>query len=166
MLPDGTVNPFGIIGENFHISELAACVLLPQLDVLEAYCERRENIMSSLDQKVAGITGLRSVEHFEGAAVRAQMSYAFYVDPTELRLPVVKFLEIAREEGIPMARAHSAVSSDPRLQNAFADAGDFPAAKATEETLIRIHHTEILRGQQHWHSSFESLARRLDGAQN
>ena len=161
MLPDGSINPYGIIGENFHISELAACVLLPQLDVLAAYCERRETVMNSLDQQITEIEGMKPVEHFAGASVRAQMSYGFYAIPSELNLSVEKFIEIAREEEIPMARAHNAVFSDPRLQDVFAEAVGFPAAKTTQESLIRIHHLEILRGHEHWKSSMENLARRL-----
>ena len=160
-LPDGSVNQLGIIGENFHLSELAACVLLPQLEVLGSYCQRREAVMRFIDKQLSRVPGLRPVEQFSATSVRAQMSYAFYADSMVLGIPITKFIDMAEQAGLSMARAHSAVASDPQLQNEFRDSDDFPAAAATQETLIRVHHTNILKGQEYWESSLERLFQEL-----
>jgi hypothetical protein len=56
-----------------------------------------------------------------------------------------------------MAPEHHAVSADPRLHREFADADGFPAAKATQESLVRVHHTTILRGIDYWERALEQL---------
>jgi dTDP-4-amino-4,6-dideoxygalactose transaminase len=156
-LPGGTVNRYGIIGDNLHLSELAACVLMPQLEVLDAYCQHRETVLTFLDNHIAQIPGLNPVEQFPDTSVRAQMSYAFYVDPTELGVSLAEFVKIGRQLGIPLAPAHKSVSSDPQLQNAFGNSGDYPVANATQEALLRIHHTAVLKGKEYWEGVLDQL---------
>ena len=101
-LPDGAINPYGIIGENFQLSELQAAILLPQLALLDAYNQKREEAVRLLDQELSEIDGIDAFTQFPKTDRRAFMRYSFCYRPE--RLPPIaksKFIEMLRSEGVP-----------------------------------------------------------------
>jgi len=156
---NGTMNGFGIVGDNYQMSELAAATLGPQLDMLEQLCSEREQIMKFLDDQISAIPGLKPVEQFEKTEFRAQMRHCFYRSSTgadEANLD--DFLSRAHEAGIPLFRGHKCVTSDERLFQKYSGGQKYPNATRAEESLICIHHTDILRGMEYWQEAVGKLA--------
>jgi dTDP-4-amino-4,6-dideoxygalactose transaminase len=149
-LPDGTVNPYGIIGENFQMSELQAAVLLPQIDLLEPYSRKREEAFDLLDNRLSGIEGIEVLAQFPKTRRRAHMRYSFYYRGClHRKTPRQQFIDKLRQAGIPALPAYSSAKTDPRLQKAFADQkDDFPKSKTAEEEIVGIHHTFLLNENQ------------------
>src|SRR5712692_8708065 len=79
--PAGGFNSYGIIGDNYQLSELAAVILRPQLETLDALCARREEMMRFLDDAIASIDGLKPLKQFRKTTCRAQMRYSCFCDP-------------------------------------------------------------------------------------
>ncbi|KPL01081.1 MAG: hypothetical protein AMJ91_01655 [candidate division Zixibacteria bacterium SM23_73_3] len=149
-LPDGKVNPYGIIGENFQLSELQAAVLLPQIDLLESYSQRREEAFSFLDQKLSQIDGIEILSQFPKTQRRAHMRYSFcYKSQLSRKLPKMQLLEKLNHAGIPALPGYSSAKTDPRLQKIFADQEhDFPNSRMAEDQIVGIHHTFLLNDRQ------------------
>ena len=145
-LPDGKVNPYGIVGENFQMSELQAAILLPQIDLLESYSQKRKEAFGLLDQELSQIDGIEVLSQFPKTQRRAHMRYSFlYKNQLSRRLPKKKLIEKLNTEGIPALPAYSSAPADPRLQKLFADQAEaFPNSRIAEEQIISIHHTFLL----------------------
>jgi dTDP-4-amino-4,6-dideoxygalactose transaminase len=149
-LPNGEVNPFGIIGENFQMSELQAAILLPQLELLESYTKKREEACAVLDGELSEIEGIGVLSQFPKTQRRAHMRYSFYLK-SELsgRLSRDQLIHGLKRAGIPALPAYSSAGNDPRLQQAFAGRKeDFPNSRAAEEEIVGIHHTFLLSERQ------------------
>lgn len=82
-LPDNTLNKFDIIGENYQLSELQAALLLPQLAMLNEYCNKREDASKYLDEHLKDIPGITILAQFEKTSIRAQMRYSFCINERE-----------------------------------------------------------------------------------
>jgi dTDP-4-amino-4,6-dideoxygalactose transaminase len=145
-LPDGKVNPYGIIGENYQMSELAAAVVLPQIAFLESYSRRREEACALLDQGLSEIDGIRILPQFPKTQRRAHMRYSFcYGTSLAKKLPKAQLIGRLNRAGIPAMAGYSSAPADPRLQKMFSNReGDFPNSKAAQERIIGIHHTFLL----------------------
>ena len=145
-LPDGTMNPYRIIGENYQMSELQAAILLPQIGLLESYSRRREKACALLDLELSEIDDIDVLSQFPKTQRRAHMRYSFYC---QSQLPKRVLIERLRQAGIPAMPGYSSARTDPRLQKAFADQGDdFPNSKAAEEEIVGIHHIFLLNERQ------------------
>jgi dTDP-4-amino-4,6-dideoxygalactose transaminase len=146
-LPNGKVNPFGIIGENFQMSELQAAVLLPQIDLLESYSQRREDAFCLLDREFSRIEGIKTLTQFPKTGRRAHMRYSFcYGARLWEKLSRDQLIGQLREAGIPAVAGYSSAPADPRLQRAFSNGeGDFPNSRTAQEQIIGIHHTFLLK---------------------
>lgn len=147
-LPDGKVNPFGIIGENFQMSELQAAVLLPQIDLLESYSQRREEAFNLLDQEFSQIEGIGTLTQFPKTERRAHMRYSFcYGTHLCEKLPRDQLIRQLNGAGIPAVAGYSSAPADPRLQKAFVNQGEhFPNSKAAQQQIVGIHHPFLLKG--------------------
>jgi dTDP-4-amino-4,6-dideoxygalactose transaminase len=148
-LPDGKVNRFGIIGENFQMSELQAAVLLPQIDLLESYSQRREEAFCLLDQEFSQMEGIKTLTQFPKTERRAHMRYSFcYQTRLSEKLPRSQLISQINGAGIPAIAGYSSAPTDPRLQKAFHQLGEeFPNSKAAQEQIVGIHHTFLLKPQ-------------------
>lgn len=145
-LPDGKVNPYGIIGENFQMSELQAAILLPQIDLLEPYGQRREQACILLDKVLSGIDGIETLPQFPKTGRRAHMRYSFrYTEKLSGRLSRDNLIGKLKAENIPAIAGYSSAPADPRLQDAFVHQKDrFPNSITAQEQIIGIHHTFLL----------------------
>jgi dTDP-4-amino-4,6-dideoxygalactose transaminase len=150
-LPDGKVNPYGIIGENFQMSELQAAILLPQIPLLEAYSRKREEAFRFLDQGLSQIDGIQALSQFPKTQRRAHMRYSFcHKNPLSGRLSREELILKLRSQGIPALPAYSSAPTDPRLQRAFAkQEDDFPNSRVGQEEIIGIHHAFLLNQRKH-----------------
>jgi dTDP-4-amino-4,6-dideoxygalactose transaminase len=145
-LPDWTINPYGIIGENFQLSELQAAVLLPQLALLDTYNQKREESVRFLDQQLSQIHGIQIFTQFPKTDRRAFMRYSFlYKQERFSHIPKTKLIEMLRSERIPAMGGYTTVITEPRLQRMFAGSqDDFPNSKLGEEEIVSIHHSFLL----------------------
>ncbi len=146
-LPDGMVNPYGIIGENFQLSELQAAILLPQIDLLESYSQKREETFDLLDQELSKIDGIEILSQFPRTQRRAHMRYSFcYKNKLSQKLPRNQLIRKLNEAGIPALPGYASAKTDPRLHKIFANLKyDLPNSKAAQEQIIGIHHTFLLK---------------------
>lgn len=100
----GKYNQYGIIGDNYQLSELAATVLAPQLDTLDQLCKQREAIMRGLDREITRIEGFEPLEQFTQTSCRAQMRYCFaYAPGLSTTLSRDQLVSKANRAGIPPA---------------------------------------------------------------
>jgi len=145
-LPDGAINPYGIIGENFQLSELQAAILLPQLSLLNTYNQKREEAVSFLDQQLSEIDGIQTFTQFPKTECRAFMRYSFcYRQKRFPHMPKGKFIEMLKSEGVPALGGYTTMITEPRFQKIFEKyQGDFPNSKLGEEEIIAIHHPFLL----------------------
>jgi dTDP-4-amino-4,6-dideoxygalactose transaminase len=145
-LPNGKVNPYGIIGENYQLSELQAAILLPQIYLLESYGKRREQACILLDRELCKIDGIETLPQFPKTSRRAHMRYSFrYSEKFSDMLSREILIEKLKAEDIPAIAGYSSAPADPRLQDAFAHQKDrFPSSITAQEQIIGIHHTYLL----------------------
>jgi dTDP-4-amino-4,6-dideoxygalactose transaminase len=148
-LPDGKVNPYGIIGENYQMSELQAAILLPQIGLLENYARKREQACLLLDEELSRIDGIETLPQFPKTSRRAHMRYSFrYTEKLSGRLSRENLIGKLKTEGIPAIAGYSSAAADPRLQDAFVHQKDqFPNSIKAQEQLIGVHHTYLLNQQ-------------------
>ena len=153
----GKMNSFGIVGDNYQMSELSAATLIPQLDLLEKLSSRREDIMSLLDTSISAIEGIVPVSHFDRADRRAQMRYCFYYQYAEEdEYALDSLVNRAMKGGIPLQRLHKCVWNDERLAGMYKDQRKYPNSARAEASLIGIHHSDILKGFEYWKDALNS----------
>lgn len=138
--PDGKMNDLGIIGENYQLSELQAALLLPQLEQLNALCNRREKAAQYLDNCLANIEGVFTLKQFTKTSIRAQMRYSFCVDQDKSN-EIVKALQ---QKKFPVMKGHHSIVHDERLQGAFSNSNNYINSLLAQNSIIGIHHTFLL----------------------
>jgi dTDP-4-amino-4,6-dideoxygalactose transaminase len=145
-LPGGAINPYGIIGENFQLSELQAAILFPQLSLLETYNKKREEAVGFLDQQLSEISGIDAFNQFSKTDRRAFMRYSFcYRQERFPQMPKSKFIEMLKSAGVPALGGYTTMMTEPRFQKMFAGyRGDFLNSKKGEEEIVAIHHPFLL----------------------
>ena len=144
-LPDNSLNEFGIIGENYQLSELQAALLLPQLEMLNEYCRKREEASNYLDEHLKNIDGITILNQFEKTSIRAQMRYSFCLNESELKdLTRKQFIQSLNNKGYPISSGFATVRNDERLQGFFKKGETFPNAQQAEEEIVSLHHTFLL----------------------
>jgi dTDP-4-amino-4,6-dideoxygalactose transaminase len=149
--PKGRVNAYGMIGDNYQMSELAAVTLGPQLDMLDELCVQRERIMTLLDQEIEKVDSLIPLKQFEKTSCRAQMRYSFFYDASRFNaMSRDQFIQKAHSNDIPLMRGYHSVSHDARLFQRYASDKEYPVAQMAQESVISIHHTDLLRGLEYW----------------
>ncbi len=160
-LPDGRINPYGIIGENFQLSEMQAAIVLPQISLLESYSQKREEAFGFLDQELSRINGIEGLPQFPETQRRAHMRYSFrYKSRLSGRLPREELIRRLNGNGIPAlpAGAYSSAPTDPRLQGIFAhQKDDFPHSRMAQQEIIGVHHTFLLNQPQHLRTLVEVI---------
>jgi dTDP-4-amino-4,6-dideoxygalactose transaminase len=157
-LPGGTLNSDGIVGGNYGMSELSAAVLIPQLEMLEELGALRESWMRELDQVVAETDGLEPLKQFPKTERRAQFRYSFLYDNRIFGLKPAELAAEARKAGIPVSPTFRSAPDDPMLAGLFASCGDFPVARAAQDSVISIRHIEIVtKGVDFWKDAIRRL---------
>ena len=165
LTPTGNLNPHGLVGENYQLSDLAAVTLGPQLDVLADLCTEREAIMHFLDQTVETIEGVVPLKQFEKTTRRAQMRYTFLYKSERLddtgqsnHLEQEGFIQAAQKNGIPLISGYKAVPNDNRLFQMYARDKMYPVAQSLQDMVVSIHHTDLLKGEAYWADRFDTFA--------
>ncbi len=162
LLPDGRPNPYGLVGGNFQLSELAAVTLGPQLDTLAELCAIREQRMQFLDEALANIPTVTPFIQFPLSTYRAQMRYSFFYHASNLSRDA--FVELANREGIPLMISYAAVVDDPRLFQTFSSGAAFPVAQLAQKSVLGVDHPLFLRQESYWQESVERLLQMLSEA--
>ncbi|MEK6823323.1 MAG: aminotransferase class I/II-fold pyridoxal phosphate-dependent enzyme [Nanoarchaeota archaeon] len=157
--PSGGVNRFGIVGDNYMMSVLAAATLQPQLDLLPAMCEKRELMMRFLDREIKKIDGLHPLRQFGPVRSRTQMRYAFSCKRGGANGEgTTEFVRIAKEKGVPLdARFYRTVTNDERLFRKYSAKRAFPMAKRAEDEIVGIWHWDVMKGVEYWSKALEYL---------
>ena len=140
LLPNKEVNPFGLVGENYQLSELQAALAQTQLDQLEELGAQREKAMIYLDKKLATMSNIKIFQQFEKTERRAQMRYSFLVEPEE-RDTLFKHLQ---EKGIPILKGYSSVTKEERLQGWFDNMTEYPNALKAQTCILSVFHPFLL----------------------
>ncbi len=148
------LNPYGIIGENYQMSELSAVILGPQLDILDELCRKREEIMKFLDGALEEVKDIKILRQYEKTLYRSQMRYAFYYNGPMGR---ENFIKEAVKSGIPLISGYSSISNDAQQFRVYASDKDYPFSAKAHEEIVLIHHTEILKGIDYWNEAAEKL---------
>ena len=145
-LPDNSLNKFGIIGENYQLSELQAALLLPQLNMLNDYCQKREDASNYLDEHLKNIAGISILNQFDKTSIRAQMRYSFCFNEYELSKSLTReqFIQTLKNIGYPISSGFSTVINDKRLHGTFDKEESFPNAQKAQDEIISVHHTFLL----------------------
>ena len=140
LLPNGQMNPFGLVGENYQLSELQAAILLPQLEQLDELGQKREEAMKYLDSELSGITGINTFTQFIKTQRRAQMRYSFWVDP-EIRTSLQEHLH---RSGLAIDTGYSNFQNDERLPNFKDRSEEYPSASKAQGSILSILHPFLL----------------------
>lgn len=140
LLPDKSVNPYGLIGENFQLSELQCAVAQVQLDQLEELGRQRERAMNYLDAEIAQIPYLKPFKQFEKTQRRAQMRYSFKADP-QLRDDLYQHLE---SKGLPILKGYNSIKKEERLQGTYEKGEEFPIAAQAQKSILSVFHPFLL----------------------
>jgi len=152
-----TMNPYGILGDNYQLSELSAVVLGPQLDTLDELCARREEVMTFLDSVISEIEELTILKQFEKTVFRAQMRYSFYCNLENMTREELT----VRAEDIPLTGSFKSVSNDEQQFQLFSSEKKYPQSENAEKTILSIHHTDLLRGIDYWRDGIGKLRKIL-----
>ncbi len=147
-------NAYGLIGENYQLSELAAATLGPQLDILDALCKTREQRMQFLDRALASIPGVKPFEQFALTTCRAQMRHSFFYQGNQSR---EAFIEAAVEADIPLRPGYSTVADDPRLFHIYTPEQTYPVAQKAQASVVAIDHPHFLNNLAYWEKTTERL---------
>ncbi|MFC2093432.1 DegT/DnrJ/EryC1/StrS family aminotransferase [Bacteroidota bacterium] len=146
LLSDGSMNKFGIIGDNYQLSELQAALLLPQLEMLDEYCNKREKAIRYLDDNLKEIKGVSVLKQFEKTGRRAQMRYSFCLESNNAIDNTNRdfFIDELQKRGYSISGGHSVIRNDERLQGYFNKVGSFPNAQKAEDEIVSLYHTFLL----------------------
>lgn len=146
LLSDGSMNKFGIIGDNYQLSELQAALLLPQLDMLDEYCDIREKAIRCLDDNLKEIKGISVLKQFVKTGRRAQMRYSFCLNSNDTREKINRdvFINELQKRGYPISGGHSAIRNDERLQGYFNKGERSQNAHKAEDEIVSLYHTFLL----------------------
>ena len=90
-----------LLGSNLRMTEFQAAILLAQLGRLEAQVRRREENAALLDERLAGLAGIRRLALNSQMTRRSYHMYIFRIDETALGLPRESFLKALNAEGVP-----------------------------------------------------------------
>lgn len=160
-LPDGKINRLGIVGENFQLSEIAAAILLPQLENLQRLCRKREEAFRYLEAKLGKIESIEVLRQFPKTSRRAHMRFAFLLND-QAGISGKELVTTLGEAGFPaiIPGAYSCVAQDPRLQGQFGVGEEtFPNALYGQKNMIHIHHTFFLKPAE----QLDALVDRIKG---
>lgn len=144
LLPNKDINPFGMIGENYQLSEIQSAMALAQLEDLDEFGIRRERAMEFLDDALGSIEGVHIFRPFKGTQRRAQMRYSFKVS-SENREQCLDFL---LEKGLPVLKGYTTPNSEERLHGFFKSQENFPNSRRAENSIISVFHPFLLKDEK------------------
>jgi dTDP-4-amino-4,6-dideoxygalactose transaminase len=116
----GTVGGFSYVrnGANLRMTEFQAALLLQQLTRLEEQSRRREQNAAYLTGLLREIPGITPARMYDGCTRNSYHLYMFRYDRTQFGgLPLVRFIEAVKAEGIPCSRGYSPLYREPFLRN-------------------------------------------------
>jgi dTDP-4-amino-4,6-dideoxygalactose transaminase len=144
----------------YPLSELQACVLLPQLARLDERNDIRERRVRSLQRGLETRPGLTSLQRLADDCRPAYYKVAFRYDAEAFGgLPRETFVQALRREGIPIDtgfRALHLVHSRAR----FRAAGGLTEAAAADRALVVLHHPLLL--EEHGPQQFLQAVERIE----
>tara|TARA_R110002096_G_scaffold115365_2_gene249844 strand:- start:52562 stop:53668 length:1107 start_codon:yes stop_codon:yes gene_type:complete len=141
LLLNKEMNPFGIIGENYQLSEIQSAMALAQLSELDELGKQRESAMNYLDRELTKIEGIEIFQAFEGTKRRAQMRYSFKVKRS-IRESLLQYLN---EKGLPVLKGYKFIGGEERLQGAFKTQEEFPFSNMAENSILSVFHPFLLK---------------------
>jgi dTDP-4-amino-4,6-dideoxygalactose transaminase len=90
-----------VLGSNLRLTEFQAALLLAQLGRLEGHTLRRQANARILDEGLAGIPGIITLEQDPRMTRRSYHLYCFRLDLRRLGVPRERFLQALAAEGVP-----------------------------------------------------------------
>lgn len=141
LLPNKEVNSFGLVGENYQLSEIQSAMALAQLEDLEAFGIQRESAMEFLDSELEKLESVQIFMPFAGTQRRAQMRYSFKVNPS-IREELLCFLQ---SKGLPILKGYSAVNNEERLQGFFDNKESYLHAVMAQTSVLSVFHPFLLK---------------------
>lgn len=152
ILPNNKINSFGLVGENFQLSEMQSAILLPQLKQLKALSQQREAAMNLLDSEIEEISSIQALKQFQNTQIRAQMRYSFLVD-ADSRDTLISHL---KKLEIPIFTGYSSIQSDERLLGLFTK-NEYPNAQKAQSSMLSVFHPFLLLPKEGLLSLIEGL---------
>ncbi|HEX6288651.1 MAG TPA: DegT/DnrJ/EryC1/StrS family aminotransferase [Herpetosiphonaceae bacterium] len=152
----GGVNRRGILGGNYMLADLAAAMLLPQLDVLNALCEQRARVIDFLEQTLPTIPGCSMLKPYPQVTCRAQYMYSFRYEAAGDDRDAL--LDRARQRQLPFIPGYNCLADEKRLFNQYAIDRSYPVARAAQTSVIGIFHPYLLHELDYWQDVVEAFA--------
>lgn len=143
LMPNKKTNPFGLVGENYQLSEIQSAMALAQLEELDEFGEKRELAMNFLDSQLGKLNEIEIFKQFKGTQRRAQMRYSFKVDAT-LREEILLFLQGKK---LSVFRGYNTVKGEERLQGLFKEGEGFPNAQNAQNSILSVFHPFLLKDE-------------------
>lgn len=144
LLPNKKLNPYGIVGENFQLSELQSILVLAQFEDLETLGQQREKAMELLDEHLSKIQGIEIFKAFPGTQRRAQMRYSFKVDES-IREELFEYL---LERDLPIYKGYNSIKGEERLQGHFAKKENHPHSQKAQNSILSVFHPFLLEDEK------------------
>jgi dTDP-4-amino-4,6-dideoxygalactose transaminase len=135
------------------LSELQACVLLPQLEQLKTNAEQRRDAFQRLNSLLHEVPGLRPISAPEKPPLADYYKVGFFFESDAFGLSREIFVRALRAEGIAFSPGFRALHRG-RAANRFRKIGSLSHADLASEHLITLHHPVLLAGD----SALEQVA--------
>jgi perosamine synthetase len=127
------------------LSELQACVLLPQLEMLAARHERRAAAVRRLTELLADVPGLTFFTNgAEGSAAYYKVGLRY--DESAFGLPRERLVKAMRAEGVALDEGFRALHVG-RAKSRFRAAGPLDEAERAHRGCVVLHHPVLLGGE-------------------
>ncbi len=143
LLPNKKVNPFGLVGENYQLSEIQSIMALAQMEDLEEFGEQREKAMVFLDTHLDKIESVEIFKPFSGTQRRAQMRYSFKVKEL-IREDLLQFL---LKKNLPVLKGYNSVNKEERLQGNFTKNENHPYSLQAQNSILSVFHPFLLEDE-------------------
>ena len=106
-----------MIGTNLRLTEFQAALLLAQLTRVEAHMETRRRNVEILNERLAGVPGIKVFHDDPRITRRTYHLYCFQLDPQQVGVPRDRFLEALAAEGVPASGGYlTPVYRNPSFQ--------------------------------------------------
>lgn len=132
----------------YPLSELQATVLLPQLERLDERNRERETAVTTLADRLSGVTGLRLLDNRITSTSPGYYKLGFRYEPEGFSgLSRERFIQAARAEGIDFNAGFRAFHLC-RSSRRFRKAGDLAEAARADAHMLVLHHPVLLEGDE------------------
>ncbi|TVS14734.1 MAG: aminotransferase class V-fold PLP-dependent enzyme [Planctomycetaceae bacterium] len=133
--------------EAFPLSEMQAAVLLPQLEKLAPRNQRRQQAVSRLVERLAGVSGLMPGKIDGGLGVASYYKFGWLLDPKTIsEHGRTEFLAALQAEGVAMGEGFRGFVR--RGNRRCRKVGTLPASHIAAERTVLLHHPVLLQGPE------------------